>query len=57
VSPLVITHYSGTGFGVVLGMETVLSTLTVLEGLYFIHLNKKKQFKDIQKINKYAMFL
>lgn len=46
MSPLIITHYSGTGFGVVLGMEAILGTLTILEGFYFIHLKKTKTVKE-----------
>ena len=45
MSPLIITHYSGTGFGVVLGMEAILGTLTILEGFYFIHLKKTETVK------------
>lgn len=46
MSPLVITHYGGTGFGIVLGVEAILGTLTILEGFDFIHLKKTRTVKE-----------
>lgn len=41
VAPLVVAHHGAAGGGVVLGMQAVLGTLSVLELLHFIHLRKQ----------------
>lgn len=38
-----VSYHSGTGVGVILGMQAVPGALTVLEGLYFVHLEKGKE--------------
>ena len=40
VAPLVVAHHSAAGGSVVLGVQAVLGTLSVLEPLHFIHLRK-----------------
>lgn len=41
VAPLVITHHGAAGGSVVLGVQAVLGTLSVLELFHFIHLKEK----------------
>lgn len=40
-----VSYHSGTGVGVILGMEAVPGALTVLEGLYLVHLEKGKKMQ------------
>lgn len=41
VAPLVIAHHGAAGGGVVLGVQAVFGTLSVLELLHFIHLRER----------------
>lgn len=38
MAPLVVAHHSAAGGGVILGVQTVLGALGVLELLHFLHL-------------------
>lgn len=45
VTPFMVSNHGGTGVGVILGMQAVPGALTVLEGLYLVHLEKGKEMQ------------